>query len=388
MGKAMGAERGLVSEQAATGTAWRVLVGTGLALGVALSGCGEGAEGVALPGPADDGASSNGTDVTDETGSTGTTTLEEGTVVPRAELELSLHAVTFQNGQYVATGATGGERAETESVILTSPDAETWSLRYRGGNEVLAAVAFGGGHWVAAGWGVHALEENGLARSRSILLSEDAATWRVEESPESNGFREVVWTGSEFLLRGEVEGGLALWASETGAEWAERGERIVPEGLTVGVPGVAGHFTGAIGLTVNAGLSWSRSLLEERRWVRGLWAEGDGFAGTAWYDCCAGESPSQLEYYSLHSPDGLEWSVQRTNGTVPIAVARMGERSVGISVRSGSMLYRGANGPWQETLPTRVNAVAAGNKFVAVGHGIWSSEDGQTWVPATLPELD
>jgi hypothetical protein len=387
--RTMSAESGFVSERAQPGTAWRVLVGTGLVIGVALSGCGEKAEGVAVSADHDTKPNA-GPDVADETGSTVTGTVDGGPLAPSAKAQLYLAGVTLQDGQYVATGALEGDEGDdkTESVILTSQDAEVWSVRYRGGNEVLAAVAFGGGHWVAAGWGIHQVGTGEFVRSRSILFSEDAATWQEVAAPEAKGFHEVVWAGTEFLMRGEVEGGYALWASETGAEWTERGRGDVPIGLTVGVPGVAGYGTKAISLTGDAGLSWSRSILEEKRWVRGLWAEGDGFAGTAWYDCCAGHFADRFEYYAMHSPDGLAWSLQRTYDPVPIAAARIGERWVGLSVSRGALLYRDAKESWQESNQTSMEAVTAGNKFVAVGLGIWNSEDGKTWVPATVPTLD
>jgi hypothetical protein len=365
------------------------LVGTGLL--VALSGCGEKVEYAAVPRSVDSEAS--GSDVAQETGSTPVATVEEGTVGEAAETEIYLEGVTFQNGLYVATGAVEGEH-ETDSVILTSEDAQTWSLRYRGGDEVLAAVAFGGGHWVVAGWGIRWVGGNEYIRSQSVLVSEDALTWQEVRSPSPDskeGFHEVVWAGSEFLMHGDIEGSYALWASETGTEWTERGRGAIPAGLAVGVPGVVGHLGAAIALTNDAGLSWSQSSpLEERRWVAGLWAEGDGFGGTAWYDCCAGENPNGFSYYSMHSPDGLEWSLQNTSDPAPAAVARIGQRWVGRSVESGFILYRGANEPWQVSSEVEggIRAVTAGNKFVAVGHGIWNSEDGVTWVPATVPALD
>jgi hypothetical protein len=120
--------------------------------------------------------------------------------------------------------------------------------------------------------------------------------------------------------------------------------------------------------------------------VVGLWPEGDGFGGAARYDCCFGEQLPYV-YFAMHSSNGRAWDIQQTAGIpVPAIVVRIGEIEVGISADDGRVLYQNGTAGWTAVEgPIFAVALAAGDRFVAVGRGIWSSDDGKTWSRATLP---
>lgn len=301
--------------------------------------------------------------------------------------QLYLGAVVAANGVYVATGVLDGDFG-SDSVILTSGDGTTWTLRYRSGDEDVDSVAYGDGHWVAAGWGAKEVGTD-IVRSRSVLVSEDATTWRTIASPESEGFHEIIWTGTEFLMTGELSSSWGLWSSPTGSAWTERMIGSIPGQLASGAPGIVGSSSGAVVFSDDSGVNWSSFAIDPANLVLGLWPEAGGFGGTAVNICCFGEQPSSNRYYSMHSNDGRVWDLQQAVDADPIpkAVAQRGETWVGISAKDGGLLYRNAETSVWTASPDRAIAVAvtAGDRFVAVGDGIWSSEDGKTWTPATLP---
>ena len=354
-------------------------IGAAMLTSLCLAACAEPNNGARL---SDGSAGTGGGTMGDSGGApAGDPGVDGGATAPR----LYLGAVVAANGVYVATGVLDGDFG-SDSVILTSEDGTGWALRYRGGDEQIDSVAYGDGHWVAAGWGVKEVGTD-FVRSRSVIVSEDGTTWRTIASPESEGFHEIIWTGTEFLMTGELSSSWGLWSSPTGSAWTERMIGNIPGQLASGAPGIVGSSSAAVVFSDDSGANWSSFAIDPANYVLGLWPEGGGFGGAAVNICCFGEQPSSNQYYLMHSNDGRVWDLQQPAGHVPIAVAQRGETWVGISARDGSLLYRNAEtSVWTAKLGAPFAlAVTAGARFVAVGRGIWSSEDGKTWTPATLP---
>ena len=113
----------------------------------------------------------------------------------------SISAVTYGNGLFVAAGASGK--------LATSPDGITWTLRTSGfGTTAISAVAYGNGLFVAAG------------ASGKLATSPDGITWTLRTSGFGADAISAVAYGNGLFVAAGASGKLAT--SPDGITWTLR----------------------------------------------------------------------------------------------------------------------------------------------------------------------
>jgi hypothetical protein len=245
-----------------------------------------------------------------------------------------LYGVAYGGGQFVAVGWGG----TGSGVLLTSAKGRKWTLRdarpaSTNGDVPLSGVAYGDGLYVAVG-----------ARG-TVITSPDAVAWTLRAAPPTAALRAVGFGGGVFVAVGANK---AVLRSTDGISWT-----------TVPVPPiVATNFLVAVAYTGSQFVVTGDDMT--------LLTSPDGSTWTAHaVPCCdyygvASNASSIVVVGSdwiLTSPDGVVW----TNAPVPAA-------------SPGEMLL--------------MTAVTFGRRFVAVGYGgaILTSEDGTSgWTSRTAP---
>jgi hypothetical protein len=115
----------------------------------------------------------------------------------------SLEAVVWTGSQFIAAGG----RSAASGVILTSPDARTWTIqRSRGMGKVLAL-----------GWnGTQMLATTATGR---VWRSTDGQTWVGSQPVLSDGhgvpFSQVVWNGNQWIATGVIASQAVLFPGRT-----------------------------------------------------------------------------------------------------------------------------------------------------------------------------
>lgn len=241
----------------------------------------------------------------------------------------NLQNTAFGNGRYVIAGQGG-------RVILTSTDAENWSILTSGPSQGthLAGVAASASAVVAAG-------QNGV-----VVTSNDKAQWTDRTTSNPNQLHDVAYAQNKFMIVGNS--GSVMTSTDEGATWTW-------------------HSTSSV-LTTNVLMGVRYSPLANAWIVVGnggaIYTAADGNTFT-WTQQTSGTS-SQLRKIavgpSLHvavggagtiatSPDAVTWTLRTSGASV------------------------------------QLNDVAYGNgKWVAVGLGgtVTTSSDGATWNATTL----
>jgi hypothetical protein len=308
-----------------------------------------------------------------------------------SDFEGLLLSIAYEDDCFVAVGlderdAESSETGLRKVLILSSEDGRHWNRRAQREDGFLGSVAFGGGRWVAVGW---SLSRDDDVYSQTVLTSSDARTWIRREPPEGLTLRQVVWTGTHFLVTGAESTGEEyvemLWRSPDGLVWTPLAP---PEGfgpLAVSPLGVATGGDGQMSFSRDSGSSWITTTLPEYARVDAMWAEGDGFGATASHRvCCFDEGQGVDIFYELRSGDGIEWRQWELPSVFPIIPSEI-LQGADVSIAVGGRLAVRAKGARDWTLvdlPYRgFTGVARGaGVFVAVGAGLlrWS-EDGKAW---------
>ncbi len=298
----------------------------------------------------------------------------------------TLHAMTYADGTYILVGGQG--------TLLSSADRRTWVQRRQGTRNALHGVAYGSGRFVAVGDG------------GTLLQSADGVAWGEVAMPHDSPLRGVVFADSRFAVVGDTwlyewfdedgqtncwEERTSLYTSSDGVSWERQRPRTqvavqlngiaYGNGLFVAVgdtgdvltstdgvdwqyaPGEqtslggvsclaygAGSFVAAgSDLSVSAdGTNWTVTLPETGFWIRGV-AYGNGrFVATGYRDEAYGNDTAAV----FTSTNGVAWSVFET-----------------------------------EEMGSLAGVVFAQGFFVAVsetGRGVYTSPDGQDWIPRDL----
>ena len=237
---------------------------------------------------------------------------------PLAAIMLS---VTFAGGQYVAVG----NGLNSQSQVLTSPDAITWTSRSIAiDNLSLVDVAWGDGTYVA------------VNKGGTLLTSPDGVSWTESARLLDNtgAFSElsgVEWNGSLWVVTGReaINNGVAgyLWTSPDASTWTRQ---VIPGGRIVGELAWNGSRFVAVGSAVATsvdGLSWT-FLTSQLGWQDISW-NGSKFIAVGF--------GAEI----LESTDGLTWSVSRSKSGFNLAVASGGGATVVLGlVNVGTIITR------------------------------------------------
>jgi LPXTG-motif cell wall-anchored protein len=134
-------------------------------------------------------------------------------------------SVEYANGNFVAVAFRNNNSANTD--VMTSPDGITWTLRttpeFTDCTPLSTArcnqfwgLAYGNGAWVAVGW----VNSNGA--SFNVMRSTDnGATWTYVTVPSAQSWRDVTFSGSEFIAVSR-DSGPKMMTSTDGITWTER----------------------------------------------------------------------------------------------------------------------------------------------------------------------
>ncbi len=317
---------------------------------------------------------------------------EGGALEPAEPLDFAgrLLSVTYDSDQFVAVGfdARDGEPEDepAKAMIVTSADGKHWKRQAEGQQleGQLETVAFGDGVWVAGGWAAWYVNEQ-IHRSVTVLTSSDAVTWTERAAPDVQQVLDVVWTGTEFLMR--TNSAAQLYTSPDGVTWKPR---AAPSNgpLAVGTNGIVMLDAGKVHFSEDFGLSWvtttttSMGQAFKSNGPVGVWPEREGFGATAYYQCCFGETGGPW-YYALASNDGVAWTETAGGSFLPERVAHGPTVSIAATL-GGVLAWReGADGPWTHAdagVGGFLDVAAGANVFVAVGIGrLRFSEDGVEW---------
>jgi hypothetical protein len=296
---------------------------------------------------------------------------------------VNLYAVIWDGSRFVAGGG-GAVGSTSVGAILTSADGALWrSVSSVGFSE----IAWNGSVYVG----------NGGYVEYPISISSDLVTWEPGSLEGVQRIRGVAWGGSLFAAIGNQG---ELLTSETGREW----HRVtVPAGDLRDVAWGGGDFVvvGSDGLLLVSpdGSTWTEASSGPRFWVSAVAWNGELFLAVGFGSAAV-----------LTSPDGVVWlqhEVAELRYVVLNDLVWAGEQFVAVG-DNGAIATSSDGLSWQrrESGTTRhLSAVAwNGHRLVAVGQDIcpqggpsgfcWPgvgerivvSDDGETWIPAQIPE--
>lgn len=262
-----------------------------------------------------------------------------------------------------------------QSVVWTSQDGIAWDLvpdLDTFGRSGLAAVANDGeGTLVALGHNVPPPAEAGApdslppARSGTVWQSVNGIDWVAVQGVEGN-FRDVVWTGTDWVIVGELDGRATAFESADLATWSIvilGGQGSSANLLTVRDDGPML----AVGCVADVDAPRCRS---------GTWVSDDGSAweqreleasrlsaAAAWSGgfVVAGAGVDDARGRTWVSVDGLEW-------VAGAALSEMNAQITTIAAWDGGLIAGGGAAPMQMNLPA-----------------LWQSVDGLSWEPLALP---
>ncbi len=218
-------------------------------------------------------------------------------------------------GQKTVVAVGGVSQFEAESgvhikrdapLILTSQDGTTWTevnlVASAAAHAPIKSVTYGNGRFVAVG-GQIVTEEPHWYRTHTVWNSKNGSDWthhQIEGLQESLG--DTVYFKGQFLT---IDSTGCLWLSETGAQW-QKGPQVdigYNPRFTVGGDTLLLTGEGDAILASTDGKVWMTHLLGETRnpglRVTTLLAKGAEVVGLAMYDCCFGEIPGGISYYSF-----------------------------------------------------------------------------------------
>ena len=264
----------------------------------------------------------------------------------------TLEAITYGNGTFVAVGDHG--------TIITSPNAEQWTVRNSGTIKALLGVTYGNGTFVAVG-------ELG-----TVLTSSNGINWTVRNSGVLNDLDRVTYGNGIFVAVGILG---AVLTSPNGIDWTTRNSGtnshlrslIYNEGIFVAVGN-----DGTI-LTSPNGEEWTvrdsditQTLQGITYWNGSFWAVGS-FSGV------------------LTSTDGMNWRTVETSNALILEDVVSGNDTI-VAVGSGSTILISSDGTnWVDRSSEASHALFgvtyANGVFVAVGYRgtILTSSDGIEW---------
>lgn len=250
--------------------------------------------------------------------------------------------MAFGGGTYVAVG--DDSLIEDQSIqsnrpaLFHSSNGLAWTKVDLEGGTWLYGVAYGNGRFLAAG----GISFQGVQESL-LFTSTDGATWTAVPSPEHYAYRRLFFANGRFTAFIHDGDRLSNWivaTSEDGTSWDEV---HTVESLDVSMTFARDRF-----FLLHQGINptYLQTSFDGAEWTTfeaaGMnrlhyVASVDGrFVGGGAFDCCFGELPDDILYFSFHSTDGENWTVERiTDGVVLDRVASGNGIAVGMGRRIG-----------------------------------------------------
>lgn len=308
-----------------------------------------------------------------------------------------LLAVEHAAGRYVAVG--GISRTEDgvlvpdadRVLIVSSEDGTNWrraELEPREGT--LFDVAYGNGSFVAVGG-----RSIGLTGRQPIMLrSQDGVRWSPVESEAAIFWRSLVFGNGHFLALGLQSAAprFAIARSVDGITWEEVAEaNFWATGLAFGDGTFIVHGdAGTVGVSTD-GESWSRVTIPLLNSVTDVSYLDGRFVASGHHDCCFGEIPEWIGYFTATSTDGSSWETASKSTRVAFFAQASGNGSY-VATSLSALYTSGDLTSWNRTYDVeesqrwRTDVLFGGGRFVAVGREeIAISEDGRSWRSVAIP---
>jgi fibronectin type 3 domain-containing protein len=272
-----------------------------------------------------------------------------------AVTRLTLSDIVWANSQFVAVGGYGSSNingGRNSSVILTSPDGDTWTVRPSGSTDPILEVIWTGSQFVAVGMG-------------GILTSTDGETWTIRYSGSGVVGRGITWNGSKFVVVGGYQYVLTsddaiTWTSHAisstvgfdAVQW--NGERFVA---------VGGNTSGYNVMTSFDGENWTAPAGVFPRLDDVIWANNQ-FVAAAFER-------------TLTSPDGLTWTTHYLSDPSGYMVKVEWDGTQYVSSSAEGPIHTSPDGAnWtRQNVGTEnwLNAIAWDDNGKAVAVGLWGT---------------
>ncbi len=217
-------------------------------------------------------------------------------------------AVTYAQGRYVAVGVAframdnavvpGSDTA----VIFISDDGRNWrdvSLRVPA---TLMAVTFGGDRFVAVGFYRHPNDIGWQESDPVVLTSLDGETWTEAPDPPDLRWRSVAFGNGRFVATGFNPITLLdeILVSDDGVTWDDVSVTNIPSTAITFGNGVFVLWGESNRIEVSTdGENWEVVTAESVGQVRDIAYLNGRFVGTGDFDCCFGEVAGTRTVYTL-----------------------------------------------------------------------------------------
>jgi PKD repeat protein len=205
-----------------------------------------------------------------------------------------LNAVAWGDGQFVAVGNSG--------TILSSPDGIEWTIQNSGTNDRLYGIIWSGSQFVTLG--------NPLVSGRGddILTSPDGVTWTCQTSGTSNTLNAITYGGNRYVAVGNT--GLILTASQLPALG-------VNYTISVGASPSAGGSVGGGG-TFSSGSSETVTATANHGYIFSNWTEnGSVVSSSPSYTFTVSNNANLVANFGFNK---VAYNASPTNGVTPLLV--------------------------------------------------------------------
>ena len=275
----------------------------------------------------------------------------------------TLNDVTYGGSLYVAVGE--------NSTILTSPDGNTWTIRYvyTSVPTALRGVTYSGSQFVAVGYG-------GI-----ILTSPNGITWTMRQTNSSAALEDVAYGAGKYVAVGGYPSNAKLISTD-GITWTTQlpasGTDYNLYDITYGNGQfVAVGYYGAVLTSPNA-IAWTKRYIGLIETMQGVIYANNQFVtvGTS-----IRRSTDGVTWQATSAPDGKSnlTSAAYGNGRyVVIGNSYSSTSSAQVLISTDGVTFNRIDFP---TYPTPSDVVFGQNLFVSVDYygNILSSPDGLTW---------
>lgn len=243
-----------------------------------------------------------------------------------------LAAVAYGAGVYVAVG--------TNSIIVSSPDAATWTVRRQSiSSHVLNNVIFANGQFMAVG------QDATSPNAALVLTSPDGITWTQRAVGYAAQLFEVIYGDGVWMVSGLSSPPATATSTDNGATWTVRGV-TGGDGAIRGAHGnsrfVFLNDQNRVNVSTDNGATWTRSFIVGTADNFNVGFQDILFANGKFY-AAGREAGFNASVYS--STDGLTWTAEAATVTNSSGGATFLAHENGVFVMGGNGgLFTSANG--------------------------------------------